>query len=324
MLFEEFVSVIAGKLKEAYQERGMDYDVSVRNPMKVNQETNLAIVITIPGQQAWPSISMDTYYAESVLYGTGTDEIAGRLLTLVEREGIGNQLEGPLFKKDRILDNIRMELIHADKNQELLAQVPHRMVADLALIYRYAVKDAQGDTMTAILNNESIERLGVRGEEELFRVAMEQRRENAPHIIKGIQQVISELGESLQIESNHEHDNPERNKIWSVLTTKDGLYGASCILYPEVVEELAAIKGGNFILLPCSIHEWIVLPDYGIYDELEEMVRCINQNEVGEEEILSDHVYYYDVQKQELSICDTGEGQAMCTEADRGWIGFLS
>lgn len=52
--------------------------------------------------------------------------------------------------------------------------------------------------------------------------------------------------------------------------------------------------------------------------------RCINQNEVGEEEILSDHVYYYDVQKQELSICDTGEGQAMCTEADRGWIGFLS
>ena len=97
-----------------------------------------------------------------------------------------------------------------------------------------------------------------------------------------IEDVIHGLNESLGMEETPEEDGLDSFLDCSVLTSQDGLFGASCILYPEAVKELAAAKGGNFFLLPSSIHEWLVIPDDGIYDGLEDIVRFVNQNEVGE------------------------------------------
>lgn len=240
---------------------------------------------------------------------------------------MGIQLNGSYFTKDRILKNIRMELINADRNRELLSHVPHRMVADLAVIYKYIIQDTGEGIIGATLTNHTIAGMGIH-EDELFQMAMDNRRENAPYVIGNLEDVIHGLNESLGMEETPEEDGLDSFLDCSVLTSQDGLFGASCILYPEAVKELAAAKGGNFFLLPSSIHEWLVIPDVGIYDGLEDIVRFVNQNEVREEEVLSDHVYYYDVQKQELSIHQAGEEIEM--DADRnggpdvGRMDFLS
>ena len=327
MVFQEFISTVARRMEERYKEMGQDYTVTTKKRESVNQENSISIVVKKPGQLQQPGIVMDSFYADFNEGKKKMDEIVDQLIKSVKEENLGIQLNGSLFTKDKILRNIRMELINADRNRELLSHVPYRMVADLAVIYKYIIQDTGEGIIGATLTNHTIAGMGIH-EDELFRMAMDNRRENAPCVIQNLEDVIHGLNESLRMKENPEEDGLDSFLDCSVLTSQDGLFGASCILYPEAVKELAAAKGGNFFLLPSSIHEWLVIPDVGIYDGLEDIVRFVNQNEVGEEEVLSDHVYYYDVQKQELSIHQAGEEIEM--DADRnggpdvGRMDFLS
>lgn len=319
MVFQEFISTVARRMEERYKEMGQDYSVTITNRERVNRENSSSIVVKKPGQLQQPGIVMNSFYADFSEGKKKMDEIIDQLMKTVEEENLGIQLNGSYFTKDRILKNIRMELINADRNRELLSHVPHRMVADLAVIYKYIIQDTGEGIIGATLTNHTIAGMGIH-EDELFQMAMDNRRENAPYVIGNLEDVIHGLNESLGMEETPEEYGLDSFLDCSVLTSQDGLFGASCILYPEAVKELAAAKGGNFFLLPSSIHEWLVIPDVGIYDGLEDIVRFVNQNEVGEEEVLSDHVYYYDVQKQELSIHQAGEKIEMYAEMSDGWI----
>ena len=327
MVFQEFISTVARRMDERYKEMGQDYTVITKKRESVNQENSISIVVKKPGQLQQPGIVMNSFYADFNEGKKKMDEIIDQLIKSVEEENLGIQLNGSFFTTDEILRNIRMELINADRNRELLSHVPHRMVADLAVIYKFIIQDTGEGIIGATLTNHTIAGMGIH-EDELFRKAMNNRRENAPYVIKNLEDIIHGLNESLGMKETPKEDGLDSFLDCSVLTSQDGLFGASCILYPEAVKELAVSKGGNFLLLPSSIHEWLVIPDIGISDELEDIVRFVNQNEVGEEEVLSDHVYYYDVQKQELSIHQAGEKIEMDAEMsdgpDVGRMDFLS
>ena len=64
-------------------------------------------------------------------------------------------------------------------------------------------------------------------------------------------------------------------------------------MYREQYEEL----GGNFFVLPSSLHETIVVPNDGNmeYKALLAMVTEINATEVDKQDKLTDQVYHYDV-----------------------------
>ena len=80
-----------------------------------------------------------------------------------------------------------------------------------------------------------------------------------------------------------------------VATNKSKINGASVILYDGLLAKFAEKVGGDFYILPSSIHETILLPAAGDMDVdyLIGMVRSINAAEVSPEEILSDNVYKY-------------------------------
>ena len=55
-------------------------------------------------------------------------------------------------------------------------------------------------------------------------------------------------------------------------------------------------------MIPSSVHEMIIVPmtESITRKELDQMVKEANENVVNPEEILSDHVYIYDVGKEVL------------------------
>ena len=65
---------------------------------------------------------------------------------------------------------------------------------------------------------------------------------------------------------------------------------------------VAAKLGGNFFLLPSSVHEILAVPDDGQIDyrELSETVYDINRTIVEPREFLSDKVQYYDRQQKKI------------------------
>lgn len=60
----------------------------------------------------------------------------------------------------------------------------------------------------------------------------------------------------------------------------------------------------NFYILPSSTHECIILPQSKAPSnlELKEMICDINHALVDPDEVLSDHPYYYELQKVKLMI----------------------
>ena len=81
-----------------------------------------------------------------------------------------------------------------------------------------------------------------------------------------------------------------------ILSNSIGIYGATTMLYPDIIKEIADTMEADIYILPSSLHEVILVLDYGLnYNEnkLKEMVHDINRTIVNEDEVLSDSVYKY-------------------------------
>ncbi len=83
-------------------------------------------------------------------------------------------------------------------------------------------------------------------------------------------------------------------------------YGAVAILRTDILEKFAEEIGGNFYIIPSSIHELLLLPDRGMDDNddasLREMIEMVNNHEVSNEERLSYNLYYYDKESKKVEI----------------------
>ncbi len=90
-----------------------------------------------------------------------------------------------------------------------------------------------------------------------------------------------------------------------VLTNTQRQNGASCLLYPGALGQVADILEGSFYILPSSVHEVIAVPASVAEDpqELSQIVKEINLAEVLPEEVLSDRVYHFDQESGKLSVC---------------------
>ena len=89
-----------------------------------------------------------------------------------------------------------------------------------------------------------------------------------------------------------------------VLTTEDGRLGASALYYNGIQERIGQIVGGDYYVLPSSVHEVLILPDDGHTNarELAEMVKQINENEVSPEERLGNKVLHFRTDLQKLQV----------------------
>ena len=80
-----------------------------------------------------------------------------------------------------------------------------------------------------------------------------------------------------------------------VATNSKKVNGAGVILYDGLLRTFAEKIGGDFYILPSSVHEVIFVPANGDMDAryLIQMVKEVNATEVAPDEVLSDNVYMY-------------------------------
>ncbi len=109
-------------------------------------------------------------------------------------------------------------------------------------------------------------------------------KNNEPEIIR-----LDELL-SLYIEEENELD-----RQMYVITNKNRNFGATSLLYPGLLDEIYEKIGGDYYILPSSIHECIALKATDDIETkmLRSLVRQINYTEVKPEQVLSDNVYIY-------------------------------
>ena len=98
---------------------------------------------------------------------------------------------------------------------------------------------------------------------------------------------------------------PEDEKIF-VATVPDKVHGAGVLAYQNFMDQAAERAGGDFYILPSSIHEVLIVPDNGEMGlkDLEAMVKEVNATQVAPADKLTDSVYHYDSQEK---IFELGE-----------------
>ncbi len=161
--------------------------------------------------------------------------------------------------------------------------------------------------------------------EEMFRQAGENSRKELPPVVEPMSDVIKgyimeEFLETAKVDMDKAMENAEKEyqKLFNghaedmpeiyIISNELRIQGASVVFYTDVLEKFAAEKNSDLVLLPSSIHEWLVLTEAsaGNISVLEAMVRDANRQVVLPEEVLSEHVYKYTRRSQMLEIVDPG------------------
>ena len=188
----------------------------------------------------------------------------------------------------------------------MLVDMPHKDVEDLAITYHVLVNRDENGVASAPITNDLLRHYGVSAE-QLHEDAVANSQRILPPQLDSMQNIIfgmmpHEAAETLR-------DEPYPGSTMLVLTNSVQMNGAAALFYPGIMDQAAEQLGGDFIVLPSSTHEVIMIPADSATDfrSLEQMVKDINRSQVAPEERLSDHVYHYDAQERLFERADRRE-----------------
>lgn len=287
MTENKFYISIEEKLKE---KMGNEVHIKLQQVKKNNNVLYHGLVIQKEECNIAPTIYLDSFYS---LYEKGkcVEEIVEEIIQVYNRGDVKGSLDMDFFREfDKVKNKIAYKLINAERNKELLERVPHVLMLDLAICFYYAFYDESLGEGMILIHNTHME-MWKTNHEELMKLAQKNTKRLFPSVLIGMNALLKDM--MLKDECAGMY----------VLTNEQKCQGAAVMLYSEVLEKAAKKLGGNFFILPSSIHEVILLKDHGYEDaeSLKEMIAEANRTQVAEEEILSDYPYYFDCAENKIS-----------------------
>ena len=184
---------------------------------------------------------------------------------------------------------IFFKIINKNKNRELLENTPHFEYHDLAMVFCLLVSSDTEEIATIRIEDKMLACWGV-SVEEIRRCALE----NTPRLFPLKKSGLYDMVASLLGENTNELPEMKSDMDVYVLTNTAGINGFSAVFYPDELREMALELGGDFYILPSSIHEALIIKKGSIpVNDLMDMVKEVNCSCVQEEDKLSDNIYRY-------------------------------
>lgn len=279
MDYEVFKNVITERIKEFLPPVFQSYKVETTVVRKVNEEKDTLLIMPRDENNmvAMPNIYLDDMYEDFRKY-QDIDEILKVIAAMVIKyTGSFPPEHVKLDLKER-KNAIVMNLINTKRNRKLLKQIPHKEIMDLSIIYRIIMQQADCGLMTVLVDNRILEELELT-QEELEQLAYQNTSRLFPA-------EISKMADFLY-----------------VMTNSQKIHGAAAMMNREAMDRLADKIGGNFFLIPSSIHEVLAVPEKeSDANSLALLLEEGNRVCSAENEVLSDTIYYYDREKKEFSM----------------------
>lgn len=301
------INTFAGKVRDAVEKKlGETYKVEVREVQKNNGVILHGLLILEDHRNVIPTLYLEPFW-EAYESGTSLAEIVRRLIKIYREELPKTSVDIEFFRYfEKVSERICYRLIRQKGNEELLRDIPHIPFLDLEICFFYAYNgEALGEG--AILIRNSHMELWNTTVKELLELAQKNTPELFPWRCNSMECVLREMmteEEYLTEMPREESGNlPAGTPLW-VLSNAQRVQGASCMLYPGLLKQLAKKEGNSFYILPSSIHEVILLTDRKMEspEQLKDMIAEVNRTQVAPEEVLSDSLYYYDFRKENIRI----------------------
>lgn len=295
MDFKTFCDDIEKNILEYLPEQYQNAEVMTKPVLKNNSLVLHGLTIRNPNEKIVPTMYMEYYYEK---YQAGQEienlmeNIAVDYLEHCNPQ-IDYQVEH-IMELDNVKDKIMPIILNAKHNKDMAKIRPSTRMDDLAVFYQIVLERSEYSTASVAVSNDMTEKWGI-STEELHHISIENSEKYNPALLIDIESALFGTPENyLEIEGK----TPKSPLL--VLSNQKKSYGASVIANPAVLEKVADAVGGDYYVLPSSVHEVLICPKEIVKEmgmtpkELGKMVREVNQQEVSRDEVLSDHVYSYD------------------------------
>lgn len=287
--YEEFTKEIAETINNRREELFPNFKnvtVELNDVTKSNDEAHVGLVIRKEGSNMAPNIYLEDYYS-NFQSGDTMEEIIDRIASV----RILNDVDGIDIENytnlSLVRDKISCKLLNAKANELYLADKPHTKFLDLVVMYVVNVSK----TMTMPITNDVLEKFGIT-KPTLHKIAMKNLAESA-NKIESLQDVLKHL-------VGEDNDLVSEDLGVTVLTNDKSEFGANLILDKGVMEAMSKRMGGDFIIIPSSIHEVLVMPISFGTEGLTDMIRTVNASSVDPVDVLSDHPYVYSAETKKV------------------------
>ena len=319
MDYENFKEQFVENLKESLYERGME-DVQMREAHVDKLKGGYDAVTITPGDSnIGVTLNIDNFY-KAFENGADMSEVVSKA-TEVAINGMENtpQLDvASLTDYDQMKDKLVMEVVSAEANAEMLENVPHQNMEDMAVVYRFVINSDETGRASILATNDMINAMGVTPE-QLHADALENAPQIRPAQITGMSEVIAEMMGRDQAEMMGIVPVDPKDEQMFVATVSDKVMGAGVLAYQDFMDQAADRLGGSFYILPSSRHEVLLVPDNGQMSlgDLESMVREVNATQVAPEDKLTDSVYHYDAEAKIFELGEKFVNREQAKEAEK-------
>lgn len=307
MNFEDFVKKVKDSIREFLPSEYKNARIWIDNYQKLNEQYT-SLMISKEGETVVPAINLDR------LYERYSQDPEHGLSGLLEDAASIFQMERPdygatrLFDYEQIKSSLFFRVSSAERNKEILETIPHELQEDIALTVHIMIEDGNEGLASSAVTNQLLEMYGI-SSEQLFQDARISSPAVLPVMVEKMDDIMRDMmvtemkaaGMSEQeIEEAVKEMEAVEKPLMIVVSNEMKTDGASALFYPGILDQIGERIGGDFLILPSSIHETIIVPDDGSTDleELKKMVKEINEEQVAPKDRLTDEVYHYDTKER--------------------------
>ena len=296
MEFINFTTIVKNEIEKR---AGKNYHVRLNDVRKNNGVILSGLTVMQEDSNISPTIYLNTYY-EAYQSGQATlGMVLDEVMDVYERNRVNRSIDVRQFLNyEMVKRRIVYKLINTEKNQELLKDIPHIPFYDLSIVFQFLITEEHFSNATILIHNAHLQIWGI-SVEEIYQSAQQNTPILNPYEIKNMKEVLCEF--MSKEEEDFEYAINDTASVY-VLSNKSKIYGAACILYPELIQDFAEAVSSDLFIIPSSVHEVLLLPAKGTeeLEDIKRMVQEVNDTQVEREELLSYSVYFFE--RKEKSI----------------------
>lgn len=290
MEYTEFEQQITEKVLGLY---GDGYVAHIDDGLIENGIGKRGLFIAKEGEPcASPIVYLDEYYRNYVNWAN-LDKIAEEIYETMQNKtdltGVMGRVVSWLSDWQNVKEDVFPILLSGKYNDKLQEKFACRPWLDLSVFYMARLEIENKGISYIRLSEKQLDEWGVT-EEEVYGQAVNNMKGDG-YSLRKMDEIINNLIGGEDIPEPGASGRPEMY----VLTNQRMIYGAAGILLgADYFKE--TLQGRSFYLLPSSIHEAILVMDEDRRHgrRYSGMVSEVNDTVVADNEILSDHAYFYD------------------------------
>jgi len=288
--------------------------VDLREKLVNYDEEMVGISVMMPGEIVAPVIYLDDIYdayRDDVITLDVAMERVADMAVKAHEQSIADLHPEQVMDYGFVKDKLQVRLFDTEKNQKKLQDLVHYSIGDLTCAYSVQLSETQDHSMSVMVTPQLMDAWGI-NKRQLHETALvdDMARGATLNAINELLESMMTGGEPtnyLDEDAIAVEAKPDFEELGGLplmcLSNTSKLNGAAMIVNPKIQEEIARVMGGNYYVLPSSVHEVLVLPESESpmrAEDLGEMVKTINETQVEPKDRLSDKVQFYDAESRTL------------------------